>query len=41
LKKEKQAKREMMMGKTDVKSPSGARFDPITLLKDIEVRRKV
>lgn len=30
-----------MMGKTEVKSPASGRFDPIVLLKDVDIRRKV
>jgi hypothetical protein len=39
--RDKQLKRTMMMGKTEVKSPSAGRFDPIVLLKDPDIRRKV
>jgi hypothetical protein len=30
-----------MMGKSEAKSPAVGRFDPIVLLKDIDVRKKV
>ena len=29
------------MGKTDAKSPAAGRFDPMVLLKDLDIRKKV